>query len=69
MGCGGNVGLTVGILPLEMRRLEATERLKGVSEALRRHLGPAEVVAVNHLINLSGSLPRFLADPLFVSFS
>lgn len=61
--------LTLSILPMSMNIKDPVERLEYTANIIHQRLSTAEFVIINHFMNLMGSFPRFIADPIYIDFT
>ena len=54
---------------MAMNIQDPLERLQVVSEEIHRHFTTAEFFVMNKLMNFMGSLPRCIADPIYIDFT
>ena len=54
---------------MSMNIKDPIERLEYTANIIHQRLSTAEFVIINHFMNLMGSLPRFIADPIYVDFA
>lgn len=56
-------------MKMAMNIQDPVERLHVVGEEIHRHFATAEFFVMNKLMNFMGSLPRFIADPIYIVFT
>lgn len=64
-----HVELTLSILPISLNIQDPVERLEYTANTIHERLTTAEFVVINHFMNLMGSLPRMIADPIYIDFT
>lgn len=45
------------------------ERLEYTAKTIHERLSTAEFIVINNFMNLMGSLPRGIADPIYIDFT
>lgn len=61
--------LTLSILPISMNIKDPMERLEYTANTIHERLSTAEFIVINNFMNLMGSLPRGIADPIYIDFT
>lgn len=56
-------------MKMAMNIEDPVERLKVVGAEIHKHFTTAEFFVMNRLMNFMGSLPRCIADPIYIGFT